>query len=176
MCKWFKQMSCYILAGGEENPLEDFQMVGGTTRLENSFKNYARVFDRVKLVIKEDQAKEKYLNYPHVCDQLAENKPVVGVAAALEDADTDAVFIGRSDITDFPLKLLVNLIKSYNGESFLGYVDKDNNQKPLFGIYNKRLTDRLDISPELTLDDLLVDDARFLEIPEDIESDVLDLN
>ena len=55
MCKWFKQMSCYILAGGEENPFEDFQKEGDSTRLEKSFQNYARVFDRVKLVIKEDQ-------------------------------------------------------------------------------------------------------------------------
>jgi len=169
-------MSCYILAGGEENQFEDFQIEGDSTRLEKSFQNYAKVFDRVKLVIKEDQAKEKYLNYPFVCDQLAGNKAVIGVAAALEDAKTDAVFIGTSDMSNFPLKLLVNLVKSYNGESFLGYVDKENNQKPLFGIYNKRLSDKLDISGELSLDDLIVDDARFLEIPEDIDADYLDLN
>ena len=177
MCKWYNEMTCYILAGGEKNPQVDFKPAGELTRLEKTYRNYAKVFDRVKLVIKADQAKERYLNYPHVCDQAEEKGSWVGISTALADAKTEAVFIGSSAITDFPPQLMVELVKNYNGEAFVGYADENNNTQPLFGIYNKKLCDRLNLDEFENLEDLLdPDDMKLLMLPDEIAFDLLDLN
>lgn len=177
MCKWYNKMTCYILAGGEKNPQIDFKSEGDLTRLEKTYRNYAKVFDRVKLVIKEDQAKERYLNYPHVCDSDKKQGSLVGVSAALADATTEAVFIGSSAISDFPPQLMVELVKNYNGEAFVGYAFDDNKTQPLFGIYNKKLSDRLNLEELENLEDLLdPDDMKLLALPDEIEFDLMDLN
>ena len=176
MCKWFKQMSCYILAGGKDNPKDDFLKIGDVTRLEKSFRSYAAVFDQVKLVIKKDQAREKYLNYPHICDEMDQSDSGVGVTAALRDADSEAVFIAASDINDFPLTLLVKLIKNYNGESFMGYVDKTDKHQPLFGIYHKNIVEKLNNKLSLkSLADLPKKDIKLLELPESVSSTCIGL-
>ena len=150
--------------------------IGEVTRLEKSFRSYAAVFDRVKLVIKKDQAREKYLNYPHICDELAQNDSGAGVTAALKDADSEAVFIGASDINDFPLALLVKLIKNYNGESFMGYVDKTDKHQPLFGIYNKNIVEKLNNKLSLkSLSDLPEENIKLLELPENVTSTCIGL-
>lgn len=140
MTERFKAMSCYILAGGKNNQ-EDFVPTGDLTRLEAGYRRYAKIFEMVKLVIKKDQAKEHYLNYPYVLDNSDQKNFSVGVETALNDAKCDAVFIGSSDLLDFPLEWPVNLIKDYQGESFFGYMIPDKNdsdKKHLFGIYNKK--------------------------------------
>lgn len=177
MSKWFNKMDCYILAGGENNPQKDFSREGELTRLEKSFQSYAKIFDKVKVVIKEKQAKEKYLNYPHVTDQSSEQKPLVGVAAALDHSEKEAVFIGSSEIKDFPPTLLYNLIKNYDGESFMGYTKGDSTQ-PLFGIYHKRLFDRIDESSleQMTVEDLIPEDAKLLELPEKYDENCIGLS
>jgi len=175
MCDWFHKMDCYILAGGKTNRERDFENVGEDIQLARSFRRYAAIFDRVKLVIKSDQASEHYLNFPHVCDNLARTNTVVGVATALEDADSDAVFIGSSAIADFPPKLLVDLVKRYKGEQFLGYYDgkrsRDSRQM-FFGIYDKRLARKL-IDGEDTADaiaGLIGDEVTLIPLPEDVDS------
>lgn len=175
MSKWFKEMDCYVLAGGEENPKRDFDLLGELTRLEKSFRSYAAIFEKVKLVIKEKQAREKYLNYPYVCDIDETPKATVGVATALEDADSDAIFIGTSDISDFPISLLANLVKNYNGEAFLGYVDKNNKHQPLFGIYNKKVKSKIEKTGQLSLENLEEDEIKLLELPENFDADCIGL-
>lgn len=175
MSKWYKEMDCYILAGGENNPATDFKKSGDLHKLERSYRNYAKVFEKVKLVIKKGQAKEQYLNYPHVCDETTHTKPVVGVATALNDAESDAVFIGSSEIGEFSPALLVELVKNYNGESFLGYTD-NNNPQPLFGIYNKRLAENLPSEfDSICVTDLLDQQARLLPLPEHIDAQSIGL-
>lgn len=177
MCKWFKEMSCYILAGGEDNPKDDFLKIGEITRLEKSFRSYAAVFDKVKIVIKNDQAKEKYLNYPHICDEQELKSAAVGVEAALKDANTEAVFIGRSDINEFPLSLLVKLVKSYNGEAFMGYVNKNNNHQPLFGIYSKELQSKFGTTDvdKFAFDKVQDENIKLLDLPDDIQAECIGL-
>ncbi len=171
MTEQFKTMNCYILAGGK-NHQDDFSPLGDLTRLETGYRHYAKIFDKVKLVIKKDQAHEHYLNYPYVLDQNEKKHFSVGLEAALEDAKSDAVFIGSSDIFDFPLDWPVNLIKNYQGEPFLGYLvpDKeDENKKHLFGIYSKKaLSDLAAISdqPETSIMQYLTDCGRFLPLPD----------
>ncbi|MEA1981855.1 MAG: hypothetical protein U9N54_12930 [candidate division Zixibacteria bacterium] len=168
MTEQFKAMSCYILAGGK-NYQEDFVPTGDLTRLEAGYRRYAKIFEKVKLVIKKDQAKEHYLNYPHVLDKSDRKNFSVGVETALKDAKCDVVFIGSSDLLDFPLEWPVNLIKDYQGESFLGYLipDKnDNSKKHLFGIYNKKVIS--DMIADKTNSDIinqLVQSGRLLPVP-----------
>ncbi len=178
MCDWFHRMDCYILAGGKADREQDFENAGDLTRLEKSFRHYAAIFDRVKLVIKSEQATERYLNYPHVCDLLPESSSTVGVSTALEDANSEAVFIGSSGIADFPPRLLVDLVKRYNGEQFLGYYDskrsRDNCQM-FFGIYNKRLAAKL-VGKEQIADSiasLVGDDATLIPLPEDVDAQLI---
>jgi molybdopterin-guanine dinucleotide biosynthesis protein A len=165
-------MNCYILAGGEDNPKDDFLKIGDISRLEKSYRSYAAVFDKVKIVIKKDQAKEKYLNYPHICDELDKKSAAAGVEAALRDANSEAVFIGSTDINEFPPKLLYELIKSYNGEAFLGYIDKTNKHQPLFGIYNKGLGSKISVSGDKKIDisEFGDDNIKLLNLPENIDA------
>jgi len=143
----FAEMDCFVLAGGRSNETEDFQRVGELTRLEKGYRRYAAVFEKVKLVLRRDQATERYLNYPHICDSDADRGAVIGIKAALTQSESDAVFIGSSDIADFPLELVAALVKSYNGELFLGYRDMTgptDRYQPLFGIFSKRLVSHLE--------------------------------
>jgi molybdopterin-guanine dinucleotide biosynthesis protein A len=174
-------MNCYILAGGKQNRDRDFASAGEITRIEKSFRNFAAVFDKVKLVIKRDQAKEGYLNYPHVCDRKDWPNAVVGVATALNDAQSEAVFIGSSDMLDFPLDLLVNLIKEYDGESFLGYYDQssgDRARQPLFGIYKRDLFEQINLDQKrpTSVEDLLSGDVKLIPLPEGIDASCIGLN
>lgn len=178
----FKEMTCYILAGGKENSQKDFTDVGGLTRLEKGYRRYAAIFEQVRLVLKKDQAREKYLNYPHVCDETPDHSALEGVRTALEDAPTDAVFVGSSEIMDFPLELLVNLVKNYNGESYLGYSDShnpDGSHQPLFAIYNRRLAPKLHAAMtdgSNSLDKIAIGEGRTIPLPEDVSAELLGLN
>ncbi len=182
MTERFKAMSCYILAGGK-NYQDDFVPTGDLTRLEAGYRRYAKIFEMVKLVIKKDQAKEHYLNYPHVLDKSDRKNFSVGVETALKDAKSEAVFIGSSDLLDFPLEWPVNLIKNYQGESFLGYLIPDKNDKSkkhLFGIYSKKAMSEMTIdntnsdiisqSDSISQSDIisqLVQSGRLLPVPSD---------
>jgi len=169
----FAEMDCFVLAGGKSNESEDFQRVGELTRLEKGYRRYAAVFEKVKLVLKKDQATERYLNYPHICDEVSDRDAVIGIKAALEQSDSEAVFIGSSDIVDFPLELAAELVKSYNGELFLGYRDDSgeaDSYQPLFGIFSKRLAGHLD-SNGFTLKELsqlLSREGRLVPLPEHV--------
>ncbi|MDF1545118.1 MAG: hypothetical protein P1R58_08460 [bacterium] len=174
MAQSFKQMNCYILAGGKKNQDRDFSSQGELTRLETGYRRYAAVFDKVKLVIKEDQAKEHYLNYPHVCDASDHRNPVIGLQAALDDTGADAVFIGSTELVDFPLELPVNLVKNYNGEPFLGYhiPDMDENAQPLFAIYSRELLNEelTDSDGKLDMHQLLTSGGKLLPLPKGVDA------
>ena len=171
-------MECYILAGGENQQKRYLKKVGEITQLEKSYRKFAAVFDRVKLVIKKEQAKEQFLNYPYVCDKQDTRQPVVGVATALQNANSDAVFIGSADFSEFPLKLLVDLVNNYNGESFLGYCMDEpacGNYQSWFGIYNKKVLSKLsvtELSPD-SLKKLLNDDTKLLPLPDNFDASCL---
>ena len=175
----FANMDCFVLAGGERNPHRDFEVEGELTRLERGYRRYAALFERVTLVLKREQAVERYLNYPHVCDEVADRDPVIGVRTALEQAESDPVFIGSSEIGDFPLELAVELVKNYNGELFLGYGEESDGgqQQPLFGVFSKRLIKRLSaIKGDLgALRKLLDAEGRFLPLPDEASAQSLGL-
>jgi molybdopterin-guanine dinucleotide biosynthesis protein A len=178
----FQEMTCFILAGGKDNSRKDFTDIDGLPRLEKGYRRYAAVFEKVKLVLKSEQAREKYLNYPHVCDDDPVHSVLAGLKAALEHAPSDAVFIGSSEIMDFPLELLVNLVKNYQGESYLVYCRDESGSgehQPLFGIYNKRLAPKLAealSTGALTLESVLQGDGRMIPLPDDVSGDSLGLN
>jgi molybdopterin-guanine dinucleotide biosynthesis protein A len=172
----FKEIDCFILAGGASNRREDFQPHGELTRLEQGYRNYARLFERVTLVLKKDQAREWYLNYPHVCDESPELAPIHGVEAALQNAESEVVFIGSADIFDFPPQLVADLIRSYDGELFLGYrrrTTRTGAVQPLFGLYNRqavlKLTHRQNGPANLA--SLLKTEGRLLPLPETVSAD-----
>ena len=169
----FKQMNCYILAGGEKKSERDFASSGDLTHLEKGYRRYAAIFEKVKLVIKKTQAKEHYLNYPHICDHTEQGGAAVGLETALKDSGSDAVFIGSSDLVDFPLELPVNLIKNYDGETFLGYRLSKGKElsQPLFAIYSKsRLREHIERNRgKINFADL-VSGGRLLPLPEGVDS------
>jgi molybdopterin-guanine dinucleotide biosynthesis protein A len=176
----FAEMDCFVLAGGKSNQAEDFQPAGELTRLEKGYRRYAAVFEKVKLVLKKDQATERYLNYPHICDDSSDRGAVFGIAAALKQSESDAVFIGSSDIADFPLQLAAELVKNYDGELFLGYGD-DSSQpgkhQPLFGVFSKRLVDHLE-AVGLSMQELsrmLLREGRLMPLPPGVPADRLGL-
>jgi len=177
MEKLISRMDCYVLAGGKSNPSEDFQPDGELTRLEKGYRRYAAIFDRVKLVLKKDQAREKYLNYPYILDDDSNQSAVIGVRAALKQSNSEAVFIGSSDISSFPLELVVDLIRQYQGESFLGYCDSSSSEKsqPLFGIFHQSLTEHLDKAGDTIseLSELLDREGKLLPLPDHISIDQL---
>ena len=172
-------MNCYILAGGEEDKKVGSSSLLRRAKLEKSFRNYAAVFDKVKLVIKEKQAKEDYLNFPHICDENETSHSSARISRALQDADSDAVFIGSADIYDFPISLLSKLIKEYNGELFLGYVSpqSDGNSQPLFGIYHKKMADKISNQSDgfYSINTLTNTDAKFLILPDEVDSSCIGL-
>ena len=108
----FGEMDCFLLAGGKDNPRKDLERDGDISRLERGYRRYAKLFERVTLVLKRDQATVPYVNYPHICDTETEHGAVYGVKAALQQAESDAVFIGSSDIVDFPLELACELVRT----------------------------------------------------------------
>lgn len=172
MTTTFREMPCFLLAGGKSNSFEDFQADGDLTRLERTYRRYAALFERVWLVLKRDQAKERYLNYPHVCDDSAEHRPIAGLTAALKQANADAAFVGSTDAADFPLELIVDLVRNYQGEMFLGYRSKDGRQ-PLFGICSSKLAVRLEALTDQTresLQALLASEGRLLPLPEGVDA------
>jgi molybdopterin-guanine dinucleotide biosynthesis protein A len=175
----FADMDCFVLAGGEQNPARDFETDGDLTRLEKGYRRYAALFERVTLVLKREQAVERYLNYPHVCDEETERDPMIGVRTALQRADSDPVFIGTSEIGDFPLELAVALVRDYNGELFLGYGErsKSGSPRPLFGVFSKRLINRIDAIGTGTgaFQELLAAEGRFVSPPDEISAQTLGL-
>ncbi len=175
----FQTMDCFVLAGGKENRERDFQSDGELTRLERGYRRYAAVFERVTLVLKKEQASGHYLNYPHVCDETSDHGALHGIEAALRGADSDAIFIGSSEITDFPLELLVELVKNYQGEAFLGYQDsRQGTAQPLFGIYNKKLAARLNESGTSDMSELthlLAREGRLLPLPDSTMTEQINL-
>ncbi len=173
----FAEMDCFVLAGGRRNLAEDFLPVGDITKLEKGYRRYAAIFEKVILVLKKDQAVERYLNYPHVCDERSEQAAVVGVRTALEQAGSDAVFIGSSEFHDFPLELAVELVNHYNGELFLGYCDREQSGKhqPLFGIFSRKLKDCLSGSDGPDLLRLLGQVGRLVPLPDEISGERLGL-
>ncbi len=139
MCKWYKEMNCYIVATAEIDSLSKTDKIEQKALLEHSFRNYAAVFDKVKIVISKSQAKEHYLNFPYIIQDENSTEPN-RLQTLATDATSEAIFVGHSAFYDFPISLLANLIKSYNGELFMGY--KSENQKlnqPPFGIYHTSL-------------------------------------
>lgn len=166
----FAEMDCYLLAGGKDNPTRDLKRDGDMTRLEKGYRQYAKLFEKVTLVLKEHQATVPYVNYPHVCDEEASHGAVVGVKTALQESESDAVFIGSTDIVDFPLELIFDLVSQYDGQPFLGYagwINQPDHPQPLFGVFNKSLARRLE-SADQTIDalrDLLVREGTFLPLP-----------
>lgn len=175
----FREMDCFVLAGGKSNQERDFQPDGDLTRLERGYRRYAAVFERVTLVLKKDQARERYLNYPHVCDETPEHGAVHGIEEALRRSGSDAVFIGSSEITDFPLALVVELVRNYQGESFLGYQSSHQGvAQPLFGIYSKKLVDSLNEAKAQDLNDLmqlLAREGKLLPLPDPTLAEQLNL-
>ncbi len=172
MTQSFREMPCFLLAGGKSNCIEDFQTDGDLTRLERTYRRYASLFERVWLVLKPDQAKERYLNYPHVCDAAAEHKPIAGLTAALKQANAEAAFVGSTDAADFPLELIVDLVRNYHGEMFLGYAGKDG-RHPLFGIYSSKLAHRLESLENQTsegLEALLASEGKLLPLPDGVDA------
>ena len=182
MCNRFSEMTCFVLAGGEVNRGKHFESDGDLTYLEKGYRRYAAVFERVELVLKEDQAREKYLNFPHVTDSDPEYSVIHGVEAALRNAATEAVFIGSSEIRDFPLHLAVELVRQYKGEDFLGYrVSSEDNpdHQPLFGIYSRKLMPKLAkamANGKETLREVMAGEGRLLDLPADIPPSSIGLN
>ena len=177
----FREMNCFVLAGGRGRRDRHFEQTGELTRLEKSYRRYAAIFERVTLVLKEDQAKEKYLNYPHVCDESDECSAAHGVETALKNANSEAVFIGSADIDDFPLHLAVELVRNYAGEDCLAYYVEDqrtHRKQPLFGIYSRKLAPKI---AELirqgkhSLADIMASEGRLLPLPKEIPATAIGL-
>jgi molybdopterin-guanine dinucleotide biosynthesis protein A len=174
MTNRYAEMDCFVLAGGPQNPSRDFEPDGELTRLEKGYRKYAAVFEKVKLVLKREQATERYLNYPHVCDLKDESSAVIGVVTALGQAESDEVFIGSSEITDFPLDLIVDLVDQYDGELFLGYAadSATSRPQPLFGIFSTRLLAHLDQSDLQASEflELLDREGRLMPLPPEVSA------
>jgi len=170
----YREITCFVLAGGETSSIRDFEQEGELTRLESIYRRYAKVFEKVMLVLKTEQARERYLNYPHVCDRQPGRNVMHGIEAALENADSDTTFIGSSAIADFPPELIVRLIRDYRGESFLGYCAGDGSAcQPLFGLYNRRLADKLksaSLSDRESLISLVRSEGRFIPLPAEVSA------
>ena len=166
----FAEMDCYVLAGGPRNPERDAQREGDMTRLERGYRRYAKVFEKVILVVKQHQARVPYVNYPHICDDEADQGAVYGIKTALREAESEAVFIGSSEIIDFPLELLYDLVTRYNGEMFLGYRDwlgSPGEPQPLFGVFHKKLVRKLEQAGESieALQQVLAAEGKFVPLP-----------
>jgi molybdopterin-guanine dinucleotide biosynthesis protein A len=164
----FAQMDCFILAGDPQNPTRDFEPEGDLTRLEYGYRRYASIFEKVRLVLKPKQATGRYLNYPHVCDDDPTPTPAVGLVTALRNSSSEAAFIGSTQMRDFPLDLVVNLVNGYNNELFLGYQTAGPNQ-PVFGICHRKLADQIAAMAGLSrqkLEEMLVTCGKLLPLPD----------
>lgn len=166
MVNRFAQMDCFILAGGPQNQSRDFEPEGEITRLESRFRKFASIFERVRLVLKPEQATERYLNYPHVCDSDPTSSPVVGLMTALRNSNSEAVFIGTCEPSDIPLESIVELVNRYNNELYLGY-RVGTEGRSVLGICHRRLADQ--IESEQTsgrrLGDILSENGTFIPLP-----------
>jgi molybdopterin-guanine dinucleotide biosynthesis protein A len=167
MTNRFAQMDCFILAGGPQNQSRDFEPEGELTRLETGYRRYAAIFEKVRLVLKPQQATERYLNYPHVCDDDPTTSAAVGLVTALRNSNSEAAFIGSSEMRDFPLELVVDLVNSYNNELFLGYRFAGD-PRPLFGICHRSLAERIAEASDLSrqrLEQILTECGKLLPLP-----------
>ena len=171
MCKWYKEMECYIVVPTQPAGKFTTDKIAERALLEQSFRNYAAVFDKVKIVITKSQAKEHYLNFPHIC-QSDEYVTKVDLSKLLTDANSDAIFIGHTEMGDFRISLLANLLKSYNGELFMGYKsDRPHLNKLQFGIYNKALVSKCsNLQREIAIDSLDKESYKLLPLPESSDS------
>ncbi len=141
-------MNCYLVAPEENSDNDNSRGGENFKRLEKSYRRYASIFENVSIVLRSDLAREGYLDFPHICNDLEENCPVESVMEALKNANSEAVFIGSAKISDFPLELAVKLVREYNDEPFLGYsspTEADQPAQPLFGIYNKKIRAELSV-------------------------------
>ena len=164
MCKWFKEMDCYLFLNDNSPGRFKMDKITQRAKLESSFRNYAAVFEKVKIVINESQIKEHYLNFPYIVH--TDNRNVsLNLSTLLEDATSDAIFVGHTNLVDFPISILANLIKSYNGEMFMGYNSPKHNTDLLpFGIYHKSIISQQ--SEPIKIDSLKSDSYTLLPIPE----------
>lgn len=172
MCKWYKEMNCYVIARPDNKTKKSVSAFDQRAKIEHSFRQYAAVFSKVKLVVEPEQEKDIFLSFPRLIDESQTAKSRLSLKKAFADADSDAVFIGTTDINDFPISLLSNLVKKYNGEKFLGYKidDDEKSGQHLFGIYKN--SDENHAVDALDFDDA---DVKLLTLPEDIDSSCLSL-
>ena len=102
-----------------------------------------------------------------------------GIEEALRQSGSDAVFIGSTEIRDFPLELVVELVRNYQGESFLGYQSVHQGvAQPLFGIYSKKLVESLNEGKAADLTELmqlLARDGKLLPLPDPTLAEQLNL-
>ena len=169
MCKWYKEMDCYLLTDTTPTQKYNFDKIVQRAQLEQSFRNYAAVFDKVKLVISDSQAKEHFLNFPHIsiAKKSFEEADLLNL---LRNSKSEAVFIGYTNLVDFPISILSKMLQTYNNEMFMGYDSKPSKSHSLsFGIYNKSMIPALEKSHKAVQ---IQDKKRFkyLSIPESVKA------
>jgi len=181
MTDHFARMECYLVANDPAQAPRHFEPCGKTTSLEQGYRRYATLFEQVRLVLNDDQATGRYLNYPHVCESSAQRTAVVSVACALRESASEAIFVGSTAIDQFPYELAVELVRQYDGEPFLGYykpTEDGQTQQPLFGIYHKRLLQRLS---EVNTEDnqallaVLTREGKLVPLPDQYPGDLIGL-
>ncbi len=153
-----RTMPCYLTSEHPTDPVAqgDFEAV------EESYRSYARLFDRVRLVLTRPQARERLLAYPHVVSEAEPTDRLEQIRSALDHTNAESIFVGDRTLTTFSPELVLELVRNYNGEAYLGYepVDSHGTPQPWFGIFRRdfvasllergvaashRLTDRLTV-------------------------------
>ena len=137
-------IDAYILAGGQSRRMgrdKLFIEMNEQSLLSRTMSSCRAVFSEVALVAR---SKEPFSQFDCriLIDMPGIDGPLAGVITAIEDCRSEMLFITAADLYDLNADTIRTLLKTYNGEQYLGIRERDHIQ-PLCGIYAKTALDTL---------------------------------
>jgi molybdopterin-guanine dinucleotide biosynthesis protein A len=139
-------MDALILAGGENKRiplLKGFLEIRDGKILEVSIQHLRKVFNRIILSVNTPEH-YYYLGLPMVGDIIQVRGPMTGIFSALSLPDVSEVFVTACDMPDINGILIKYIAGRWASEYDAAIPVFNNEPQPLFGVYAKRVVQRME--------------------------------
>ena len=141
-------MDALILAGGENRRiplLKGFLEINGTKIIESNVRLLKGIFNRV-LISTNSPELYFHLGALMVGDIIKHRGPMTGIYSALNVPDVSDVFVTACDMPFINVILIKHMINKWDGKWDSVIPVFDNRPQPLFGIYSKKISGKIEDS------------------------------
>ncbi len=141
-------MDALILAGGENKRfpvIKGFLEVDGKRIIESNIELLSKIFDRV-IISANDPELYFYLGATMVGDVVEYRGPMTGILSALTIPEVSEIFVTACDMPFIKPELIEYIVDKWEKKYDAAIPIFDKKPQPLFGIYSKRVTKRMEQS------------------------------